>query len=193
MRPEIHALPMLELIDALAKKLDKLQILALNAEYFLAEHFYSIRNDVDIECEERLLQLQQSPADLSNALGLNEQRTGLIDLINASEQQCLLRYSLNRSKLNRDLNDKLTAIGERLEKARLAVSSESESEMGGLSAFVQRLEDELDQEIHDFLSSIFGNKTLIFKRQMSKRAVLELGKLLMVDEYLNRSEIELVK
>ena len=168
--------------DALAKKLERLKVLAMNGEYFLAEHFYSIRNDVDIECEERLLQLE-SPGDVSTALRLNEQRTALIELINAGEQQCLLRYSLNRSKLNLELSAQLASISERLDKARSTHMSET---------FAQRLEEELDQAINDFLSSIFSNRTLIYKRQQLSNRV-ELGKLLIVDEYLNRNEIELVK
>ena len=69
----------------------------------------------------------------------------------------------------------------------------SDSELSEASAFIKRLEEELDQEIQDFLSAIFGNKTWIYKRLSGKRGGQELGKLLVIDEYLNRNEVELVK
>lgn len=141
---------MIELLkDDLKKKFATFSNLREHPALFIADYFYSIRNQVDYETEKLMFESQE---DAENLERLNEVREFLIDELNQNEKKLLadcrsVGIDEKSQSCFRCLQDTLDAL--------LASSSSSEEDL-------KKLAVKIDTASHEFKRGLLKNQTFMF-------------------------------
>lgn len=162
---------------------------------FVSDHFFSIRNEIDIEAETLLLKNEEN--DSTKLDRINQIRESMIESLKSYENDCLARLTKLKKldELQNTFNEaketfckRKKEIEEVIEKAKR--DCDSLDALSDLETAVIDLVYEMRNESIKFKSFLFNEKTLIFK----KHYLNDLGILIVFESvYMDESETEIVK
>lgn len=197
-----------EIVSFRQKLLNELKQLVERPALFVSNHFFELRNEIDIKCEQLIFrlsdQIRAKRASSSSSSSLNaldeenDENYKLINLYNDQREQFISRlgelekHSLNSIKSSRHIVDYLNELKQNMRTFRL-----STFDLYDLEQIVERCKFKL-----------LSNKSFIFKEPLNvnqinyenslfdKKIVTNnqcLGHLIVIDAFLDKYSIEFIK
>ena len=183
------AIKIAKINDLVANIFDRNEYIVNKPLLFVSDHFFSIRNEIDIEAETLLLENEN---DLDR---INQMRETMIESIKSYENDCLARLTKLRQleELEKTFSVARETFYKRkkeIEEVLAKTNCDSLDAFSDLETTVADLLYEMRTYMIRFKSFLFNEKTLIYK----KHYLNDLGILIIFDSvYMDDAETEVVK